>query len=100
MRFKARRLRQLRRTFDEISAQRKKNVAINPESLPQSAKERIIESSLEKGEQNTPFGHITSPAVAAKAIAKTAVSAWSKWDAVGALAAGSFIDLAPRLKRS
>ena len=100
MRMRQRQLLQLRKTFDEIAAWKNRAIALNPEMLPQQVKEKIVQSSLEKGEQNTPFGHAAAPGGVVKTLGKTAISAWKKWDAVGALAAGSFIDLTPRLKRS
>jgi len=100
MRIRQRQLLQLRKTFDEIAAWKNRAVALNPELLPQQIKEKIVQSSLEKGEKNTPFGHIHTPGGVAKTLGKTAINAWKKWDAVGALAAGSFIDLAPRLRKT
>jgi hypothetical protein len=99
LRFKARQMKQLRKTFDEIASHKKKSQQLNAEMLPQQAKDKIVESSIAKGEHNTPFGHIPSPLATAKAVGSVAYNAWRKWDAVGALAAGSFIDLAHSLKR-
>jgi hypothetical protein len=124
MRVKQRQLLRLRKTFAEIAQAKKKTVALNADSLPEQTKTRLIESAIERGEQNTPFGQIPAPhpqsdgrslastamdgarlavgaATSPTQAARTGIGmAMKKWDAVGALMGGSFVDLAPRPKRT
>ena len=97
MRMRVRTMLQLRKTFDQIAAHKKKAVPINPEALPQTAKEKIFETAVANGQKNTPFGHIPSPLAAAKATGKL-VGEFEKWANVGALI-GGYVNLTPRLIR-
>jgi hypothetical protein len=58
MRVKQRRLLELRKTFDQIAAKKKKSVAVNLESLPQEAIRKIVLDALARGDRMTPLGSL------------------------------------------
>lgn len=93
MRMRQRHFLRLRRTFDQIT--KRKEVAVNPEMLPQSAKDKMMERALERGDANTPFGPVQKLAEKVMPKASFNIGTWRKWQ--HALLDGSFIDM-PHLK--
>jgi hypothetical protein len=58
MRVKQRRMLQLRKTFDQIAARKKKSVPVNAESLPKATLTKMIEAALSTGARMTPIGSL------------------------------------------
>jgi hypothetical protein len=90
-----RRLHTLRAKFDKMAAMHTKRV---PQAVPESFQHRRNEEAILKGD-DVPYKGVASPDVIVNTIARVALNSFAHWDAVGALAPGSFVNLAPRLKR-
>lgn len=93
LRMRQRHFLRLRQTFDQIS--KRKEVAVNPEMLPQQTKEQMVENAVQRGEQNTPLGPTQKLMERMSVKPGFNIGVWRKWQ--HALLDGSFIDM-PHLK--
>ncbi|MGB9152317.1 MAG: hypothetical protein WCD70_04430 [Alphaproteobacteria bacterium] len=94
LRIRQRQLLQLRKTFDEISALKKKSVVINAENLPQHLLGKMAEAAISKGIQTSALG----PAAKIAKAAGYNPAVWKKWG--NSLMDGSFPSSTPRPRAS
>ena len=91
------------RRAKEISTPKQKINTISLDALPESAKQRMLEQALQKGEAvpqaliPSPLAQATSMVKGPKAVARTVADQMKRWG--HALMDGSYVDLTPRLIR-
>jgi hypothetical protein len=78
-------------------APQQKQASLSAHNLGEETRRRLVQQAIDAGASSTPLGPL--PGMVVKGIVR-ARDSYKKWEAVGALAGGSYIDLAPTLKRS